>query len=164
MGDDPRVSPPLGAPFSAASVGYSPGDLEAWPTPPGSISHALDALIAYVNSLPGSAQWIVQTADLLLSTADAGNTYSTLGASGPVAFDLPPTGVNGNAFTFAAEAPFALKIYAPPGQTIQVGTTLSNPGGFVESSTRPVSTIKLARSSPTTWIMMFLTGSWSVDE
>ena len=73
MGDpNPRVSPPLGAPFSAAAVGYSPGEPGAWALIPQSISQALDVLIAYVNSLPGSAQLITQVVDLQLSPAEAG--------------------------------------------------------------------------------------------
>jgi|SRR5215472_4896016 len=103
-----------------------------------------------------------KTANYTLTAADAGTYFDNIGALSEVDFTLPatPSATQVNGFVIAAAQ--LIKIIAPVGTTISLGSTATTDGGFV-SCPDPGANLVLYAVTQAQWVSLSLSGGWSIN-
>jgi hypothetical protein len=135
------------------------------------------AIAANVGDPPPSLNWDVlvpagdpssiiypHTIAAVLTAVEEGGFHTNTGATGEVPLTLPTIdlGPPTQDYRFGVTTAQYLKIVAPAGVTINIGTTASTPGGFVRSNIVG-STMRLVAVTSTQWFAEGASGEWRVD-
>jgi len=103
-----------------------------------------------------------KTTNYSVSGDDSGTQLDNIGASAEVNFTLPdPTAFAGAQYGFTVKAAFNLRVTAPTGVTISIGTSTSATAGNIVASAAYASVFLMAISA-TEYVALSSTGSWTV--
>lgn len=107
---------------------------------------------------------VAVTADYSLNAAYSNMLSTNEGASGAINLTLPyaEAAPLGDVFFGVVQANQYLRYTAASGDTIRDGSTVSAAAGYIRSTTVG-STICLQAINATEWIVLFKTGTWTID-
>jgi len=101
-----------------------------------------------------------QTSSVSLTSSDTGKLYTNTDCTALVNFNLPSPSVGVN-YTFAVQNENGLRITAPAGTFLRIGTFDSTLGGYLETYTLG-SAVQLMCIDSSKWLGLMVMNTWTV--
>jgi len=149
---------------STATLLVNPTYYDSTNLRPYSVLEALDNLYTYVDDqVAASEQYrtVAKTVAYTILSTESDTVFYNSGLSKPTL--TLPSGADGEglSYLFYVTSSVGLRIAAPTGDTIALGSSTSASAGYIESTTTG-SSVRLINIAANQWVAIYYTGTWSV--